>query len=342
MYRKIRVIVILLIFSFSFFFINQSGQSSAQNGKQSQQASKEQHLENVKVAQFADVFLYMPLYLADGKGFFKEQGLSVDIISTGGDDKTFAAVISGNVQFGIADPTFVAIARAKGQPGKVIASIVNGVPFWGVTKNAKVPEIEDPKQLKGFTVATFPSPSTAFTLQKKMFEDAGLKPQIKQAAFGALLPLLEVGQADIALELEPNVSTAVKGGARVVYSMAEMYGDFAITGVTTSDKLIAENPELVQKFVNAIQQAESYAHSNIDETVAFALQRFPNLDPVIVKQSLKRVIDSNTFPKSTLISEEAWKKACQLRVDAGDLPSVDPGALDNTFAQKAMEALLSE
>ena len=337
MCRKIRIMAILLIFSFSFLFGYQGNQGAAHGENHPQQPATEQQLENIKVAQFADFFLYMPLYLAEGKGFFKEQGLSVDIVSTGGDDKTFAAVISGDVHFGIADPTFVAIARSKGQSGKVIASIVNGVPFWGVTKNPKVPEIEDAKQLKGFTVATFPSPSTAFTLQEKMFENAGLKPQIRQAAFGALLPLLEVGQADIALELEPNVSTAVKGGARVVYSMAEMYGDFAITGVTTSDTLIVENPELVQRFVNAIQQAESYAHSNIDGTLAFALKRFPNLDPVVVEQSLKRVIDSNTFPKDTRISKEAWEKACQLRVDAGELPSIDPEALDNTFAQKAIE-----
>ena len=323
MYRKIKVMATLLILSFSFVFGHQSSQGSPE-------------LEKVKVAQFADFFLYMPLYLAEGKGFFEEQGLSVDIVSTGGDDKTFAAVISGDVQFGIADPTFVAIARAKGQPGKVIASIVNGVPFWGVTKNSEVPEIKDPKHLEGFTVATFPSPSTAFTLQKQMFEGAGLKPQIRQAAFGALLPLLEAGTVDIALELEPNVSTAVKQGARVVYSMAEMYGDFAITGVTTSEALIAENPDLVQKFVNAIQQAESYAHANPDATAAFALERFPTLDPVIVAQALKRVIDSKTLPKDTLISKTAWEKACQLRVDAGDLPAIDEEALDNTFAGKAI------
>lgn len=328
MYRKIRVMAIFLTLSFSFAFGHQSSQGSPQN---------QDRLEKVKVAQFADFFLYMPLYLAEGKGFFKEQGLSVDIVSTGGDDKTFAAVISGDVQFGIADPTFVAIARAKGQSGKVIASIVNGVPFWGVAKNPKVPEIKEAKQLKGFTVATFPSPSTAFTLQKEMFEDAGLKPQIRQAAFGTLLPLLEVGQADIALELEPNVSTAVKSGARVVYSMAEIYGDFAITGVTTSQTLIAEKPELVQRFVNAIQQAESYAHANLDGTLAFASKRFPNLDPIVVEQSLRRIIDSNTLPKGTIISKEAWEKACQLRVDAGDLPAIDEAALDNTFAREAME-----
>lgn len=337
MYRKISVIAILLIFSLSFLSSDHKSQDSPQTPGQFGQAFAEEKLEEVKVAQFADVFLYMPLYLADGKGFFKEQGLSVTLISTGGDDKTFAAVISGDVHFGIADPTFVAIARSKGQPGKVIASVVNGVPFWGVTKNSDVPQIKEPKQLEGFTVATFPSPSTAFTLQKQMFEGAGLKPQIRQAAFGALLPLLEAGAVDIALELEPNVSTAVKQGARVVYSMAEMYGDFAITGVTTREALIAENPDLVQKFVNAIQQAESYAHANPDATAAFALKRFPNLDPVIVAQALKRIIESKTLPKNTLISEEAWEKACQLRVDAGDLPAIDAAAVDNTFAEKAIE-----
>ena len=337
MYRKISVITMLLIFSLSLLSNDQRSQNSPQTPGQFGQAFAEEKLEEVKVAQFADVFLYMPLYLADGKGFFKEQGLSVTLISTGGDDKTFAAVISGDAHFGIADPTFVAIARSKGQPGKVIASVVNGVPFWGVTKNSDVPKIKEPKQLEGFTVATFPSPSTAFTLQKQMFEGAGLKPQIRQAAFGALLPLLETGAVDIALELEPNVSTAVKQGARVVYSMAEMYGDFAITGVTTREALIAENPDLVQKFVNAIQQAESYAHANPDATAAFALKRFPNLDPVIVAEALKRIIESKTLPKNTLISEAAWEKACQLRVDAGDLPAIDAAAVDNTFAEKAVE-----
>ena len=207
-----------------------------------------------------------------------------------------------------------------------------------MTKNSEVPEIENPKQLEGFTVATFPSPSTAFTLQKQMFETAGLKPQIRQAAFGALLPLLEAGAVDIALELEPNVSTAVKQGARVVYSMAEMYGDFAdYRVVTTRETLITENPDLVQKFVNAIQQAESYAHANPEATADFALKRFPNLDPGIVAQALKRVIDSKTLPRNTVVSKTAWEKACQLRVDAGDLPAIDAAALDNTFAQKAVE-----
>ena len=87
----------------------------------------------ITIAQYGDVFLYAPIYIAKEAGFFAKRGLDVSLVSTGGDDKTWAAVISGSASFGVADPTFVAISELRGQPGRVIASIVNGVPFWGIT-----------------------------------------------------------------------------------------------------------------------------------------------------------------------------------------------------------------
>ena len=96
-----------------FFYLNQSDKKHGVS-----------QLETVKVAQFNEFFLYMPLYLADAKGFFAEEGLKIEIINTGGDDKTFAAVIGGSATFGIADPTFVAIAREQGMGGKVICLVL--------------------------------------------------------------------------------------------------------------------------------------------------------------------------------------------------------------------------
>ena len=77
---------LLLIFTFSFFACDQKSQSPPQSQNQLQQTSNEEKLEEVKVAQFAEFFLYMPLYLADGKGFFKDQGLSINIVSFGSPD----------------------------------------------------------------------------------------------------------------------------------------------------------------------------------------------------------------------------------------------------------------
>lgn len=300
---------------------------------------QESKLEKVKVAQFGEVFLYMPLYLADGMGFFKDEGIEIEITNTGGDDKTFAAVLSGAATFGVADPTFVAIAKERGQDGEVVASVVNGVPFWGVATNKKIPEIKNGKQLNGYRVATFPSPSTAYTLQYDMFEDAGLKPNIRQGAFGALLPMLNAGQVDIALELEPNVSTAVHNGAKVLYSMAQIYGDFAITGVTVSAETAKNKKDLIQKFVNALEKAEKFAHAYPDSAIQFANKKFPDLDDVIVAEAMKRIIDSNSLPVSAVISKDSWEKAISLRNEVGEIKSmnVTRSVLDMTYASKAVE-----
>lgn len=271
---------------------------------------------------------------------FAQEGIQIEIVNTTGDDKTFAAVIGGSATFGIADPTFVAIAAEKGFKGKVIASIVNGVPFFGgVTKNPLVPEVKDASDLEGFSVATFPSPSTAYTLQYNMFTEAGLTPNIKQGSPGALLPMLDVKQADIVLELEPNVSMAAKNGARVVYSLADIYGDFAITGVTTDEKTIINNPDLVQRFVNAIQKAEKYIHQYPDSAALYAIKRFPELDKDVVFAAMQRVIETNTIPQDAVIGEEAWEKAIVLRQQVGEISSLEIAnpVLDMSFVNKAVQ-----
>lgn len=289
----------------------------------------------VTVAQVGEFFVYMPLYIAESKGFFRGEALEVTIINTGGDEKSVAAVISGNADFGVGDPTFAAIAGIQGQDVKVIASVLNGVPFWGVTKNPKVPEITSPSQLNGFSVATFPAPSTAYTLQSQMFRNGGLQPNIKQAQFGALLPLLDTGAVDIVLELEPNVSTAVAEGARVVYALANTFGDFAMTGVTVSQKTLTEKRGTVERFVRALNRAEAFAHEHPEEAITIAQAKFSMIDPKIAADALRRMLASGTYPKNAIISPEAWQKAIQLRVDAKEIPSVEAAQpfLDSSLAK---------
>ncbi len=275
--------------------------------------------EKVTIAEFGEVFIYAPLYIAQEKGFFNEEGLDVTIVPTGGDEKTFATLLSGDAQFGVADPTFTAISGERGQPGQVIASIVSGVPFWGIAKNTPVPEIKTPSELSTYSVATYPSPSTAYTLQKNMFDRGGLKPNIKETAFGSLLAALDANQIDIALELEPVVSTAVKNGARIVYAMPDHYGDFALTGITALPAYLNKHPETAQNVVNAIQKALTYIHNNPEGAAEVMNKRFPDIDPIIAKNAIQNLTKGNVIPKNALVSKAGWDAAIQLRVNAGDL-----------------------
>lgn len=300
--------------------------------------NKSTDIKTIKVAQFGDVFIYSPLYLADVKGFFEEEGLKIELINTGGDDKTYAAVISGAAVFGVADPVFAAIAQEKGIEGRVIGSIVNGVPFWAITKK-NIATITESSMLESYSVATFSAPSTAYTVQKKMFQDAGLKPNIKQGAFGGLIPMIDAGQADIALELEPNVSMAIANGAKSVYSFVDIYPEFAFTGITTSLKTIENDPELVQHFINAITKAEQFAHQYPDSAAYYMCKLYPDIDSKIIYNAINRMVESNVLPQNAIISNEAWKAAVELRIELGDLKSDSKSdvVLDMSFAMESLK-----
>ncbi len=297
----------------------------------------------VTIAQFGHVFLYMPLYVAVRKGYFKEEGLDVKLVSTGGDEKTFTAVVTGNAQFGVADPTFTAIARERGQGGKVVASIVRGVPFWVVTFRKDIKKFDDASAFKGFRIATYTAPSTSYAVMKNILQNNG-KPvdaKIVQGAFGTLLALLKAKQADMALEIEPIVSLATHEGGQVVYTPAKILGDFAFTGLTVSDDFLKKNPEDVQKAVNALAKSMSYIQTDYEGAVSVAKAEFPDVAEPVVREALKRLIAEGTIPASPLLTENAWNRAIALRKEVGDLKSAGSFAdnVDMKFADKASSAL---
>lgn len=276
----------------------------------------------VTIAQYGHIFLYMPIYVAQRKDFFKKHGLDVKLVSTGGDEKTFTAVVTGNAQFGVSDPTFVAIAREHGQSGKVVAAVVRGVPFWIVAMKKEIAVFNKPEDFEGHRCAAFTAPSTSYAVMKKILADGKTKKaSIVQGAFGTLPALLKSDQADLALEIEPTVSILVGEGAHVVYSPKDQLGDFAFTGLEVSDKFAKEHPEQIKACVAALTEAMEFIHKDFDGAVEVAKQEFPDVKPEIVKDALARLRDSGTIPQDPTLPKTAWDSAIKMRKDLGDLKS---------------------
>jgi NitT/TauT family transport system substrate-binding protein len=280
-------------------------------------------LKPITIAQFGHVFLYMPLYVAVRKGFFKDEGLDVRLVSTGGDEKTFTAVVTGNAQFGVSDPTFTAIARERGQGGKVVAGIVRGVPFWVVTFKKDIQKFDNAEGFKGRRIATYTAPSTSYAVMKKVLQNGGKKVDAKivQGAFGTLLALVRANQADMALDIEPIVSVATSEGAHIVYSPAKVLGDFAFTGLTVCDAYMKKNPEDIQKVVNAIARAMTFIQTDFEGAVKVACEDFKEVKEPVVREALKRLINEGTIPKTPILPESAWNNAVAMRKEIGDLKS---------------------
>ena len=297
----------------------------------------------VTIAQFGDLLLYLPVYIASDEGLFAKHGLDVHIVSTGGDDKTYAAVISANADFGLADPTFVAIAQEKGQSGKVVALLINGMPNYGVALTPDKPVIKDPSELKGRTVATVPAPSTSYALMKKLYERANLLPSIRQVAPSALVPALQAGEADYALLIEPWVSGVVQSGGHVAFSLTDYFPEFALTGLTTNMKMIQQHPSTVKNVVLALTEAVQVFYTNEERTLRVAVKHFPDEKPDQLKAGIIRMRADKIYPRILTVTDKAWNAAVQLRRDTGDLtkpPQPMVEYVDNSFAQEAGRTVL--
>lgn len=297
-------------------------------------------LTPVVVNEAFEHLLYIGLYVAKDKGFFEQQGLDVKIETGGGDAQAFSALTSGSAQFAQGDPAFVAIAHEKGWDGRVVAMAVDRAAIWGVTFDKSIKPFADPVGFKGKTVATYPDPNTAYVIQKQLDEKAGLvlgrNTKIVQVPFGTEISPLKNKQADIAQTIEPNVSQVELQGGVVAFSYPDAYGPLAFTGVMTSQKLIADNPQLVQNFVNAYERSLQFIKMDFDGTLAIAQKRLPNLPVDVVRAALKRLITSGCIPDHAAVNAESWEKLLRIRVDVGDLKTMPAVPLfDNRFAEQA-------
>ena len=91
---------------------------------------------------------------------------------------------------------------------------------------------------------------------------------------------------------------------------------------------------MVDNFVRALSEAQAHAHAHPDEVIAVAINRFPSIDKAVVADALKRMLSTDAYPSSAVVPEEAWKKAVQLRIDAGEIRNMSQaiGVLDNSIA----------
>jgi len=225
----------------------------------------------------------------------------------------------------------------------VIGTVVGRVAFWGVAIDPKVPVITKPEDFRGLRVVTYPSPNTIFALQKRNLVQAGLTlgkdSTIVQAQFGTELAKLFRGDADITMTLEPLVSQALENNARLVYSFADHYGEFALTGLMVTDRMVAEKPDVLQRLLNAYQKALTHAHTDPADAVSVAAEEFPDVGRSILDKAVKRMLKEQTLPREVTVGRQAYDLAASVRRDVGDLKKDVPfeEGVDNRFAKKAVE-----
>lgn len=221
---------------------------------------------------------FAPVHAARDLGYFKEEGLEVDIKFEDDRANVMAAMARGDIE---ADMRTVGEhqgrPRDENTPGVIIGTIDQSLGGDGIVADASINSAAD---LKGKVVAAELNIPARLILQLKL-KEAGLTLadlQIKDIATADTVAVFADPSITAVATYEPYMSQAVKvsgrENAKILYSSKDTPGIITdIISVRRDD--LAANPEKYRKFLRGIYRAIDYANK---EPKKFAELVAPNFN----------------------------------------------------------------
>ncbi len=227
------------------------------------------------------------LYAAKELGYYEEAGLDVEIIqpSEGG---TAQLIASGQGDFGVSFQEEVTIARSQDIPVVAIAAVIqHNTSGFASPANRN---IKTPADFEGKTYGGWGSPAETAII-KALMDKYGA--DINQVNF------INIGSADFFTSIEKDIDfswiywgwTGIEADSKNIdldfiqlnkeIDALEFYTPVLITN---EDK-IAQDPELVKKFIEATSKGYEYAIASPEEAAALLTKNVPELDSELVKAS---------------------------------------------------------
>src|SRR5512138_2425930 len=237
---------------------------------------------------------YAPFYVAVEKGYFKEAGIEIDFDYKYETDGV-ALVGAGELPFAVVSGEQVLLARAKGLPVTYIAAWYQQYPVSVVAKSEA--GILVPQDLKGQKIG-LPGLFGASYVGLRALLNAG-KLSESDVTLDAIgfnqVDMMAVGQQDIVVGYTANEPIQLRArGIAVTEMRVADYAQLAANGILASEKVISENPTLVNAFVEAFLKGLKDTIENPDEAFTISgkyIENFSQLDADVQKQVLTTSIE---------------------------------------------------
>lgn len=288
-------------------------------------------LTNIKLAEVTHSIFYAPQYVAINEGFFKEEGLNVELINTKGADKTMAAVLSNEADIGFMGPEASIYVYNQGKEDYAVnfAQLTqrDGSFLVGREKddNFSFDKLNG-KTIIGGRKGGVPEMTLEYVLKKnnlKIGEDLNVRTDIQ---FDVMAGAFAGGEGDYVALFEPVASSLEKEGkGYVVASIGKESGYIPYTCYSAKKSYMEKNPEIIQKFTNAIYKGQLWIQNHTSEEIAKSISpQFPDTDIDSLTVVVERYKSQDTWSKTPLLEKEGIEHLMDIIELAGELDKRAP------------------
>jgi ABC-type nitrate/sulfonate/bicarbonate transport system substrate-binding protein len=227
--------------------------------------------KNLFTIKYANIQWYDPVYIADEKGWFEEEGLKIQWVGEIPAGQLVPSVASRNIDFANRHTPLILTAIAGGAKLKIVAAGAKTTPErphmkYLVAENSSIKGVKD---FKGKKVAINSFGACSEYVLKEYLKRNGLDKDVELTVIpdANQEQVLKQGLIDVAVIHSPYYEKALKGGG-----VREVFNDYIVdkgmSGMLpyfTSEELIREHPEVVRKFVKVLVKASNWTNKNHDE-----------------------------------------------------------------------------
>ena len=307
----------------------------------------EAKLAKVTLNEVAHSIFYAPQYVAIEEGYFKDEGLDMTLITGFGADKTMTAVISGEADIGFmgAEASIYAYQEGATDPVVNFAQLTQRAGNFLVARE-EMPDFKW-EDLKGRKVLGGRKGGMPEMVFEYILKQNGLDPQkdlsIDQSIdFGATAAAFTGdNSADFTVEFEPSATALEKQGAGyVVASLGVDSGYVPYTSYSAKTSYMEKNPDIMQKFTNALQKGMDYVQKHTPEEIARVIEpQFPETDLDTITAIVKRYYDQDTWKENLIFEKDSFELLQDILESAGELS--DRADCENLVTTAFAEAAIS-
>ncbi|MDB1941139.1 ABC transporter substrate-binding protein [Clostridium tertium] len=306
-------------------------------------------LTKVRLNEVVRSVFYAPMYVAINEGLFEEEGLEIDLATGQGADKTMQQVLSKNADIGFCGPEQTVYINNQGREDYPVLfaqlTQTDGAFLVGreADENFKWTDLKGAEVIGGRPGGV---PEMAF---EYVLKQNGLDPKtdvnmVTNIDFTATSGAFKAGTGEYVTLFEPTASMLEKeGSGKIIASIGEAVGDLPYTCFFTTKSYMDKNPEILQKFTNAIYKGQQWVESHSDEEIADSIiSFFPGTDKDIIVSVVKNYKEINAIATKPSIEEEDLTRLMDVieSYDSSlltDRPSFEK-IVNNSFSEEVMNS----
>ncbi len=306
-------------------------------------------MTTVRLNEVVHSVFYAPQYVALANGYFEDEGLNIELSVGNGADKSMTALLSDSADIALLgteagiyvinegrENSVKAFAQLTQRAGNFLISRTDGENFdWESLRG---------KSVIGGRKGGMPELVLEYVLKQKGLEnDVEI---INNISFESTAGAFAADVGDFTVEFEPTATSLEQEGVGfVAASLGTECGFVPYTVYMASSEYMEENPEIIQKFTNAVYRGQLWTENHTSGEIAEVIQSyFPENDVETLAGIIERYKSQDTWRATPVYSEEDFELFEDIMEEGGELTRrvAFDELIDNSFAQKAVETVKAE